>query len=56
VPCITHDGSWLAFRTAYLKFPSQKLTVVMLLNRDYDIPDDDAYGVAFEVADVFLEY
>lgn len=56
VPCITHDGSWLAFRTAYLKFPSQKLTVVMLLNRDYDIPDDDAYGVAFEVADVFLDY
>src|SRR5205085_3294447 len=38
VPCITHDGSWLAFRTAYLKFPSQKLTVVMLPNRDYDIP------------------
>jgi len=56
VPCITHDGSWLAFRTAYLKFPSQKLTVVLLLNRDYDIPDDDPSGVAFSIADVFLDY
>ena len=39
IPVVSHDGSWLAFRSAYIKFPSQKLTVVVLFNRDYDLPE-----------------
>jgi CubicO group peptidase (beta-lactamase class C family) len=56
VTVVSHDGSWLAFRSAYIKFPSQNLTVVVLFNRDYDLPDDDPYGVGFAIADIFLEY
>jgi CubicO group peptidase (beta-lactamase class C family) len=55
VKYIGHDGSWLGFRTVYLKFPSQKLTVVVLLNRDYGIPEDDVYDVGKAVAGIFLE-
>ena len=39
IPVVSHDGSWLAFRSPYIKFPSQKLTVVLLLNRAYDLPE-----------------
>ena len=56
IKTVSHDGSWLAFRSAYIKFPTQKLTVVVLFNRDYDLPDNDPYGVGFTIADIFLEY
>lgn len=50
-PYAYHDGSWLGFISYYTRFPDQGLAVIVLLNRDYDLPDED---LATRVADVFL--
>jgi CubicO group peptidase (beta-lactamase class C family) len=46
-----HTGAWLGFLSYYVRFPDQRLSVIVLLNRDYDVPDDDP---ALMVADLFL--
>jgi len=52
VPSVSHDGHWLAFITAYARFPEQRLAVIVLLNRDYDLPEED---LAMQIADIYLE-
>ncbi len=48
---VAHDGAWLGFISYYARFPDQRLAVIVLLNRDYDLPDED---VALEIADLYL--
>jgi CubicO group peptidase (beta-lactamase class C family) len=45
-----HYGSTVGFRTAILRFPDERLTVVVLLNRD----GADAQALARKVADLYL--
>jgi CubicO group peptidase (beta-lactamase class C family) len=49
---VGHQGSWLGFDAYYLRFPAEKLSVVVLLNLDYAEPDSEK--IAFAVADLYL--
>jgi CubicO group peptidase (beta-lactamase class C family) len=49
---VAHSGSWLGFNTDYVRFPKQHFAVIVLLNRDYDIPDDPR--IALQVAQFYL--
>jgi CubicO group peptidase (beta-lactamase class C family) len=51
VRAVSHTGAWLAFSSSYARFPRQRLAIMVLLNRDFDLPDAD---LAFEIADVYL--
>ncbi|MFL6228442.1 MAG: serine hydrolase domain-containing protein [Pyrinomonadaceae bacterium] len=46
-----HYGSTVGFRTAILRFPDERLTIIVLLNRD----DADAQKLARKVADLYLQ-
>jgi CubicO group peptidase (beta-lactamase class C family) len=46
-----HSGAWLGFNTDYVRFPARHLSVVVLLNRDYDYPDDPR--IALQVAEFY---
>jgi CubicO group peptidase (beta-lactamase class C family) len=48
-----HDGEWLGFTSAYVRFPDQHFSVVVLLNRDYGV---DAAELAFEIAGIYLQH
>ena len=48
--CFHHSGSTVGFRTRIVRFPQQRLTVIVLANRS----DDDLESTAFKVADLFL--
>ncbi len=48
---VAHEGAWLGFVSFYARFPDQRLSVIVLLNRDYDLPDED---LALEIADLYL--
>jgi CubicO group peptidase (beta-lactamase class C family) len=49
-PYAGHSGSWLGFKAFYARFPQPRLAVIVLLNRDYDLPEGDlALMVAEEV-------
>ena len=41
-PLYWHDGSWLAFYSLYVRLPAQKLSLVILANRDYNLPQFEA--------------
>ena len=45
-----HSGSTIGFRTHIARFPQERLTVIVLLNR----ADLDAQALALAVADMFL--
>lgn len=47
-----HQGSWLGFDAYYLRFPGEKLSVVVLLN--LDDAEDDSEAIAFAIADLYL--
>jgi CubicO group peptidase (beta-lactamase class C family) len=47
---VWHYGSTVGFRTAILRFPDERLTVVVLVNRD----SADAHELARQVADLYL--
>lgn len=49
-PVVWHYGSTVGFRTAIERFPRQRLTVVVLTNRDRT----DAHALARKVADLYL--
>jgi CubicO group peptidase (beta-lactamase class C family) len=49
---VGHQGSWLGFDVYYLRFPTEKLSVVVLLNLDYARQDSEE--TAFAVADLYL--
>lgn len=46
-----HNGEWLGFTSAYLRFPDQYFSVIVLLNRNYGV---DAEKLAFDISDVYL--
>ena len=52
VASVSHPGAWLAFSSSYARFPSQRLAVIVLLNRDFDVPDED---LAFAIANLYLQ-
>jgi len=49
---VAHSGAWLAFQADYVRFPKAQLAVFVLLNRSYNIPDDERLGL--EVAKIYL--
>ncbi len=51
LPTIGHGGSWAGFRTNFVRFPRQNLSVVVFCN----VSDCDAAGRARRTAEVFLE-
>ena len=50
---VAHSGAWLAFESDYVRFPKEQLSVFVLLNRSYDIPDEPR--LALQVAKLYLE-
>jgi len=48
---ISHGGSWVGYRSQILRFPGERLTAIVLCNRD----DADSWALATAVAKVFLK-
>ncbi|MBI3161733.1 MAG: beta-lactamase family protein, partial [Chloroflexi bacterium] len=48
-----HSGSWLGFNSDYVRFPSQHLSVIVMLNRDYRYPDNPR--IALQIAVYYLK-
>ena len=51
LPTFGHGGSWAGFRTNFVRFPEQNLSVAVFCN----VSDCDPAGRARRVAEVFLE-
>jgi hypothetical protein len=51
LPTFGHGGSWAGFRTDFVRFPQQNLSIVVFCN----VSDCDPGGRARRVAEVFLE-
>ncbi|MBL8078820.1 MAG: beta-lactamase family protein [Anaerolineales bacterium] len=51
---IAHSGAWLGFQSDYVRFPERHFSVIVMLNRDYDIPDSDE-RIALQVAEFYLK-
>ena len=49
---VAHSGEWLGFSSYYARFPEQRLAVIVLTNRTYDLPG--LSDVAFEIVDLYL--
>ena len=47
---VAHNGSFMGFRTTYLRFPANGLSVILLSN----MSDTDPRALAHQVADVYL--
>ena len=52
VPYVAHSGTWLGFNADYVRILGQHLSVIVLLNRDYEYPDDPR--IALRVAQSYL--
>jgi CubicO group peptidase (beta-lactamase class C family) len=50
---VAHAGAWLGFESDYVRFPGRHLSVIVMLNRDYDIPGDER--IALQVAEFYLK-
>jgi CubicO group peptidase (beta-lactamase class C family) len=50
---VAHDGEWLGFQSFYVRFPEQQLSVIILLNRTYDLPWIGEIGL--EIAELYLK-
>lgn len=50
LPIVAHDGANFGYRTALLRFPQQKFSVICLCNLGTSRPDD----LAFQIADIYL--
>jgi CubicO group peptidase (beta-lactamase class C family) len=50
---VAHAGAWLGFESDYVRFPERHLSVIVMLNRNYDIPGDER--IALQVADFYLK-
>jgi len=48
-----HSGSWLGFKSDYVRFHERHFSVIVLLNRDYGYPNDPR--IALRVAKFYLE-
>lgn len=51
LPTFGHGGSWAGFRTDFVRFPQQNLSIIVFCN----VSDCDPGGRARRVAEVFLE-
>jgi len=51
LPTAGHSGSWASFRTTLIRFPTQRLTVIVLANS----ARFDSDGVARQIAELYLE-
>lgn len=49
---VAHSGAWLGFNSDYVRLLDKHLSVIVLLNRDYDYPDDPR--LALKVAQFYL--
>ena len=50
---VAHSGAWLGFNNDYVRFPQRHFSVIVLLNRDYEYPDDPR--IALKVAEFYLK-
>lgn len=50
---VAHSGAWLGFNSDYVRFLDQHFSVIVLLNRDYDYPDDPRIGL--KIANFYLK-
>lgn len=50
---VAHSGAWLGFDTDYVRFPDQHFSVLVMLNRSYDYPDEPR--IALQVARIYAE-
>ena len=51
-PRIQHTGEWVGYRSSFLRFPAQRLAVVLLCNM---VGDLNALALSERVADVYLD-
>jgi CubicO group peptidase (beta-lactamase class C family) len=49
---VAHSGAWLGFNSDYVRFAERHFSVIVLLNRDYDYPDDPR--IALKIAEFYL--
>lgn len=49
---VAHSGAWLGFNSDYVRFPAHHFAGIVLLNRDYDYPDEPR--IALQVAQFYL--
>lgn len=52
-PYVAHSGAWLGFQSDYVRFVNRQLSVLVMLNRDYNVPEDPRLGL--QVAQFFLK-
>jgi CubicO group peptidase (beta-lactamase class C family) len=50
---VAHSGAWLGFNNDYVRFPQRHFSVMVLLNRDYEYPDDPR--IALKVSEFYLK-
>jgi CubicO group peptidase (beta-lactamase class C family) len=50
---VAHSGAWLGFNSDYVRFAERHFSVIVLLNRDYDYPDDPR--IALQIAEFYLK-
>ncbi len=50
---VAHSGVWLGFNNDYVRFPQRHFSVIVLLNRDYEYPDNPR--IALKVAEFYLK-
>ena len=49
---VAHSGSWLGFESDYVRFAQRRCSAIVLLNRNYDYPNDPR--IALQVAALYL--
>jgi len=50
---VAHSGAWLGFNSDYVRFPERHFSVIVLLNRDYEYPDDPR--IALQIAEFYVQ-
>ncbi|MGO9991842.1 MAG: serine hydrolase domain-containing protein [Steroidobacteraceae bacterium] len=51
IPRVQHTGEWVGYRSSFLRFPAQRLSIIVLCNM---VGDLDALALSERVADVYL--
>jgi CubicO group peptidase (beta-lactamase class C family) len=52
IPRVQHTGEWVGYRSSFLRFAPQKLSVIVLCNM---VGDLDPFALSEHVADIFLK-
>lgn len=50
---VAHSGAWLGFQSDYVRFPEKYFSVIVMLNRNYNIPGDKR--IALQIAEFYLK-